>query len=405
MDRHHDESIMHKRIMKKQTRRNLSFTAFVFLIVFAPIAYGFDTKANTALVIDNLTNTILLEKNSTKRIPPASMSKLMTLYMVFDALRDKRILMTDIIQVSKTASEKGGSKMFLNEGQDVSIEDIVKGIIIHSGNDACIAIAEVLSGTEKEFALNMNTKAKKIGLTNSYFTNSTGWPDKNHYMSAKDLVHLAKKIRIEFPDYYKFFSDESFTWNGITQKNRNPLLQKGLGADGLKTGHTEEAGYGLVGSAKRGNRRVTFVISGLNSSKERAIEAEKITNWVYRDFIAKRVAQKNKIIGRMPVWLGEKSDVALYVKEDLYILTPVMSSANVKATISYNRAIEAPFEAGAPTPAKMKVTIETKTDDKLDSFNREFNLFAFEESNSGNFFTRFKAATTILINSIKRILK
>jgi D-alanyl-D-alanine carboxypeptidase (penicillin-binding protein 5/6) len=369
-------------------------------LLFNSIAHGFESNAKTVLVIDNLTNTILLEKNSSERIPPASMSKLMTLYMVFEALKDKRILMTDIIRVSKNASKKGGSKMFLNEGQDVSIEDIIRGIIIHSGNDACIAIAETLSGTENAFAEDMNAKAKRLGLTNSSFTNSTGWPDQNHYMSAIDLANLATRIRVEFPNYYQFFSEDSYSWNGIIQKNRNPLLRKGLGADGLKTGHTEEAGYGLVGSAKRGNRRITFVISGLSTSKERTVEAEKITNWAYRDFTAKKVAKKNQIIGRMPVWLGEKSDVALYAKDDLYILIPVTAEPDIKVFLSYDTPIEAPFELGSLTPARLKVIFKSDSQ----TINKEFDLHAFEGSKSGGFFTRLQATTTIIFNHLRRII-
>ena len=383
---------------------NLAISFFVLLawitFLFDSNAHGYESNAKTVLVIDDLTNTVLLEKNSLERIPPASMSKLMTLYMVFDALQDKRILMTDIIKVSKNASQKGGSKMFLNEGQDVSIEDIIRGIIIHSGNDACIAIAETLSGTENAFAKDMNAKAKKIGLTNSSFTNSTGWPDQDHYMSAIDLVNLARKIRVNFPNYYKFFAEESYTWNGITQKNRNPLLRKGLGADGLKTGHTEEAGYGLVGSAKRGNRRITFVISGLSTSKERTTEAEKITNWAYRDFTAKKIAEKNQIIGRMPVWLGEESDIALYTKEDIYILMPVTAEPDITAFLTYNKPIEAPFEVGGLTPARLKVIFQSDSQ----TFNKEFDLHAFEGSELGGFFTRLNATTKIILNYLRRIL-
>jgi len=383
---------------------NLTITYFVILLwitfLFNSIAHGFESNAKTVLVIDDLTNTILLEKNSSERIPPASMSKLMTLYMVFEALKDKRILMTDIIRVSKNASQKGGSKMFLNEGQDVSIEDIIRGIIIHSGNDACIAIAETLSGTENAFAKDMNAKAKRLGLTNSSFTNSTGWPDQNHYMSAIDLANLASRIQVEFPDYYKFFAEDSYSWNGIIQKNRNPLLHKGLGADGLKTGHTKEAGYGLVGSAKRGNRRITFVISGLNTSKERTLEAEKITNWAYRDFTAKKIANKNQIIGRMPVWLGEKNDVALYTKDDIYILIPVTAEPDIAAFLRYETPIEAPFEAGSLTPARLEVIFKSNSQ----SINKEFELHALEGSKSGGFLTRLQATTKIIFNHLRRII-
>lgn len=363
-------------------------------------ANAFESSAKSVLVIDNLTNTILLERNAGRRIPPASMSKLMTLYMVFDALRDERILLTDVIKVSKTASKKGGSKMFLNQGQKVTIENIIRGIIIHSGNDACIAIAETLSGTEAEFANDMNNMAKILGLKNSSFTNSTGWPDKNHYMSATDLAHVATRIRIEFPEYYEYFSEESFTWNSITQKNRNPILKKGLGADGLKTGHTEEAGYGLVGSAQRGNRRITFVLSGLKTSSQRTVDAEKIINWAYRDFEVKKIAQRDQKIGRIPVWLGEKKDVALFTKEDIFILVPVSQNITLETKITYDRPILAPFEAGHKAPAKLKVSYKAESK----AFMNEYELFVFEGSETGSFLNRISAATTIMMNYVKKSL-
>ena len=362
---------------------------------------GFESSAKSALVIDNLTGNTLLEKNSRERIPPASMSKLMTLYMVFDALRHKRLLLTDKIKVSAKASQKGGSKMFLNEGQMVSIEDIIKGIIIHSGNDACIAVAETLSGTEAEFAKDMTEKAKTLGLTNSFFTNSTGWPDENHYMSAQDLTKIATIIRTEFPNYYPYFSEKSFTWNKITQENRNPLLLKGLGADGLKTGHAEEAGYGLVGSAKRGNRRITFVLSGLESKRGRTTESEKIVNWAYRDFTAKRILKKNQPIGKMPVWLGTKKEAGLSVDEDIYVLVPKAKESQTKVQIAYNSPMTAPFDIGDRANAKLKVS--TKIGSK--TVEKEYDLYLSESSESGSFLTRMYASMIILKNHVKQAIK
>ena len=364
-------------------------------------AESFESSAKSALVIDNLTGNILLEKNSGERIPPASMSKLMTLYMVFDALRHERLLLTDMIKVSAKASRKGGSKMFLNEGQMVSIEDIIRGIIIHSGNDACIAIAETLSGTEAEFAKDMTEKAKTLGLTNSSFTNSTGWPDENHYMSAQDLTKIATIIRTEFPNYYPYFSEKSFTWNKITQENRNPLLLKGLGADGLKTGHTEEAGYGLVGSAKRGNRRITFVLSGLESKRGRTTESEKIVNWAYRDFTTKRILKKNQPIGKMPVWLGTKKEAGLSVDKDIYVLVPKAKESQIKVQITYDSPMTAPFEIGDRSNAKLKVI--TKIGSK--TVEKEYDLYLSESSESGSFLTRMYASMIIVTNHVKQAIK
>ncbi len=389
--------------MKQQFNYKLIINTVVFSIIFGitNIAYGFESNARTALVIDDLTGTVLLEKNANAKIPPASMSKLMTLYMVFDALRNERLHMNDIIRVSKNASAKGGSKMFLRDGEKVSIENLIRGIIIHSGNDACIAIAETLSGTEAEFAREMNIMAKTLGLSRSSFTNSTGWPDKNHYMTATDLVNIATRIRVEFPNYYEFFAEKNFTWNEITQSNRNPMLGKGYGADGLKTGHTEEAGYGLVGSAQRGNRRVTFVISGLESVKQRTMESEKIVNWAYRDFQAKKILKKNQVIGEIPVWLGAKKFVSLAAKNDVFVLVPVSKSGSIKTSIFYDKPIQAPFPSGAPTPAKLKVHYKSETK----SFSQEYELVATEGSKSGNFISRIHAASIIFLNYIYKTIK
>ena len=370
------------------------------ILTLSSTSYAFESIAKSALVVDDLTNTVLLEKNASMKIPPASLSKLMTLYMIFDALRDERILLTDKIRISKIAAEKGGSKMFLNEGQLVSVEDIIRGIIIHSGNDACIAIAEALSGTEAEFAANMNTEAEIIGLKNSFFSNSTGWPHKDHYMSAEDLINLATKIRIEFPTYYKYFSENTFTWNDITQTNRNPLLNKGIGVDGLKTGHTKEAGYGLVGSAARGARRITFVISGLSSSKERLVESEKITNWAFRDFTALKITSKGTVIGKIPTWLGEKKMVSLVAKDDVFILIPTKKNAEIQTYIKYDTAIEAPFKAGSQSQAKLIVEYN-KT--QANGFSKEFNLITGEGSEVGSFLIRFQAAITIFKNALIRM--
>ena len=384
----------------KRSDFNRVILTICFFVSMTAAALSYESNAKTAIVIDDLTGTILLEKNSSIRIPPASMSKLMTLYMIFDALRDERIHMTDMIRVSKNASTKGGSKMFLNEGQMVSIEDIIRGIIIHSGNDACIAIAETLSGTENEFAKDMNSMAESLGITNSFFTNSTGWPDENHYMTTKDLAKIASLVRLEFPEYYPYFAENNFTWNDITQQNRNPMLRKGLGADGLKTGHTKEAGYGLVGSAKRGNRRVTFVISGLKTNEQRTIEAEKIINWAYRDFRVIKIAKKHQIIGEMPVWLGDRKNIDLAPGKDIFILLPVSAEKEIKTFISFKHAMAAPFNKGDLSPAKLIVAHDSGTK----TYSKEYELFTTEGSIEGGFVARMKGSIIILFNHVKNLV-
>ena len=233
------------------------FTTFL-ICVWSTIALGFSTTAKTALVVDNTTGEVLLSKDIDRPIPPASMSKLMTLWMVFESLDEGKIELDDTFRVSKKAWKKGGSKMFLREGEYVTIKNLIKGVIIQSGNDACIVLAEGIAGTEANFAELMTIRAKEIGLRSSNFTNSTGWPDPEHKMSSKDIVTLANKIREEYPSYYGIFDDLEFTWDNISQKNRNPLLFMNLGADGLKTGYTEEAGYGLIASVKQKKKTSNF---------------------------------------------------------------------------------------------------------------------------------------------------
>ena len=241
--------------------------------------------------------------------------------MVFESLEEGKLDLDDTFRVSRKAWKKGGSKMFLREGAYVTVENLIKGVIIQSGNDACIVLAEGLAGTEENFAELMTIRAKEIGLSNSNFTNSTGWPDPKHKMSSKDLVTLANKIREEYPSYYKIFDDLEFTWDNISQKNRNPLLLMNLGADGLKTGYTEEAGYGLIASAKQNERRITFVITGLKSVGQRAREAKGITTWAFRKFSLKTFFKKSSIILKVPVWRGEKEYVKISAKKDVQILS------------------------------------------------------------------------------------
>ena len=321
------------------------FSTFL-LCVWSTVVQGFSTTARTALVIDNTTGEVLLSKDINRPIPPASMSKLMTLWMVFESLDEGKIEMHDTFKVSRKAWGKGGSKMFLREGQSVKIKDLIKGVIIQSGNDACIALAEGLAGTEENFSELMTIRAKEIGLTNSNFKNSTGWPDPEHKMSSKDLVTLATKIREEYPSYYKIFNDLEFTWDGISQRNRNPLLSMNLGADGLKTGYTDEAGYGLIASAKQNERRITFVITGLKSVGQRAREAKGITTWAFKKFRLKTYFKKNSTILEVPVWRGKKDQVKISTANDVQLLIADDAKENVKIHVVFNEPLIAPLKKG-----------------------------------------------------------
>ena len=321
------------------------FTTFL-ICVWSTIALGFSTTAKTALVVDNTTGEVLLSKDIDRPIPPASMSKLMTLWMVFESLEEGKIELDDTFRVSKKAWKKGGSKMFLREGEYVTIKNLIKGVIIQSGNDACIVLAEGIAGTEANFAELMNIRAKEIGLRSSNFTNSTGWPDPEHKMSSKDLVTLANKIREEYPSYYRIFDDLEFTWDNISQKNRNPLLFMNLGADGLKTGYTEEAGYGLIASVKQNKRRVTFVITGLNSVEQRAREAKGITTWAFKKFKLKTYFKKNSIILEAPVWRGKKESVKISATNDIQTLLASDAKEGTEIQIVLKEPLVAPLKKG-----------------------------------------------------------
>lgn len=314
-------------------------------------AYAFDTRARAAYVVDLGTGTVLLNKNADQPLPPASMSKLMTLYITFEAIRDGRLTLDERLPVSQHAMSYTGSTMFLDTTDRVRVEDLLRGIIVLSGNDACAVIAEALSpdGTEPGFARFMTQRAQTLGMTNSTFANSNGWPAANHRMSMRDLALLASHIIQDFPEFYPLFAEREFKFDGRAPqntKNRNPLLGLGIGADGLKTGHTEEAGYGLVGSAKQGDRRVVFVLSGLPSTQSRAEESEAVANWAFRQFAQKQVIKSGTVVANADVWMGAKTTVGLTVAEDVSTLLPVLTGDKLDAEVIYNAPVQAPVTAG-----------------------------------------------------------
>ncbi|MEZ5778666.1 MAG: D-alanyl-D-alanine carboxypeptidase family protein [Paracoccaceae bacterium] len=321
----------------------------LFSIMAAVPARAFDTRAKAAWVYDMTTDTVLLEKNAHEKLPPASMSKLMTVNMLFEALRDGRVRLDEQFAVSSRAKAMGGSTMFLNETDRPTVEELIKGIVVLSGNDACVVVAEGLAGTEEDFAKKMNERAKALGMNNSTFANSSGWPHPNQMMSMHDLGILAAHLIRDFPEYYGYFAMTEYPYDGRSPDNRfnrNPLLHLGIGADGLKTGHTQESGYGLVGSAVQGGRRIVFVVTGLTSEQERTEEAERIVNWAFREFVQKTVAEKGTRIAEANVWLGASSRVGLVVGEDLSLLLPSLAQGKLKAEVRYTGPVEAPIEAG-----------------------------------------------------------
>jgi D-alanyl-D-alanine carboxypeptidase (penicillin-binding protein 5/6) len=330
--------------------RRLLITAAT-LALMAGSAQAFDTKARAAFVTDVTTGTVLLNKNADEALPPASMSKLMTLYLAFEAIRDGRLSMEERLPVSQHAMSYGGSTMFLNTQDRVKVEDLLRGIIVLSGNDACAVIAENLSpdGTEAGFARMMTQRAQQLGMTSSTFKNASGWPAAGHVMSMRDLSLLATHLIKDFPEHYPMFSEKTFEFDGRAPSNvhnRNPLLSLNIGADGLKTGHTEEAGYGLVGSATNGQRRVIFAITGLATAAERAEQSEAIVNWAFRQFAEKTIVKQNAPVAQAELWMGAEDAVDLVTKEDVRLLVPTATAKPLLAEVVYTGPIEAPVTQG-----------------------------------------------------------
>lgn len=322
------------------------------VLSFSSSSLAIETTAKNVILMDYQTGQYLYSKDIDKMIPPASMSKLMTVYMIFEKLKDGSLSLDDTFTVSENAWRNGGaasgsSTMFLKIGEKVTVRDLIQGIIVQSGNDACIVAAENISGSEEDFAAEMQKKAQSLGLNHSSFANATGWPHPEHRMSVEDLAKLARLIISQHPEYYSIFSEKYFTHNNIKQGNRNPLLYSMSNADGLKTGHTEEAGFGLVASAKQDNRRLISVMGGLNSNKERSAEAEKIMSWGFREFANYTLLKKDQTIVEVPVWMGTQDKVNLVLDQNL-IRTLKKSSANkVKMTAVYNKPAVAPIKKGA----------------------------------------------------------
>lgn len=361
----------------------------------AAIAQGFETSAKAAFVLDQTTGTVLMAKNADEPLPPASMSKLMTIYMAFEAVADGRLGISERLPVSSHAAAYGGSTMFLDTTDRVTVEDLLRGVIVLSGNDASAVLAEAIGGTEPAFARMMTSRAQQMGMMNSTFANSNGWPATGHRMSMRDLGILADRLISDFPTYYPLFAEQSFAFDGrapANSNNRNPLLGLGIGADGLKTGHTQEAGYGLVGSAKQGDRRVIFVITGLESESERAEEAERIVNWAFRQFAQKDVVRAGTRIAEADVWMGQSATVGLTVAEDLSLLLPVLSQDSVDATVVYNGPVEAPITEGQEL-GELIVTVDGLPETRLP-------LIAEGDVAPGGFETRLRIAAQVLMEKM-----
>jgi D-alanyl-D-alanine carboxypeptidase (penicillin-binding protein 5/6) len=304
-----------------------------------------DTAAKFAIIMDFNTGAMMLDKDGDAPMPPSSMTKLMTAYIVYGMLKAGRLTLTQELPVSERAWRMQGSKMFVPLNGAVTVEDLIRGVIVQSGNDACIVLAEAVAGSEEAFAELMNAKAKEVGLTRSNFRNCTGWPDPQQRMSCRDIATLACRLIADYPEYYHYDSEKTFKYNGIEQGNRNPLVQKGV-ADGLKTGHTEEGGYGLVASSARGGRRVVVVVNGLTSMHQRAEESERLLEWSFREFENVNLFNAGDTVETAKVWLGAQPTVPLVGGKDLVLTMPRQWRKSAKISVEYENPAPAPVSRG-----------------------------------------------------------
>ena len=358
---------------------------WVMLLLLPVSAQAIETKASYALLLDAETGVALFEKNADARMSPASMSKLMTVLMAFEALESGAISADEEFFVSDDAWRRGGagsggSTMFLKARSRVSVLDLLRGVIIQSGNDACIALAEGMAGSEPAFAEIMTERAQELGMSRSRFINSTGLPDPDHKTTARDLAILARELINNHADYYRLFSERDFTWNNIRQTNRNPLLYANIGADGLKTGHTQESGYGLVASAEQNGRRLILVINGLNSKRERAREARKLMTFGFRNFQRDLLVEAGQQVAELPVWHGDEATVKVTTKQRFDIVTPRSGRRKMVATVTYENPVLAPIKAGDKL-GKLRVTLPGLVPQEVD-------LVAAEDIDKGNIIGR-----------------
>ena len=374
---------------------------FLFLLTFLSLTFNanaaFDVNARTAILQDFLSGEILYEKDADKSIYPASMTKIMTAIVAFDLIKSGDLTMDEKFIVSENAwrlSSAGYSSMFIMVGDEVSVEDLLKGIIIASGNDACIALAEGIAGTEEEFALIMTAKAKEIGMINTNFANSSGINNTENNSTVRDIMIMSRYLIKEFPEEYKYFAEKEFTWDRtggdpITQGNRNPLLYKSLGADGIKTGYLAVEKYSLASSVQRNGRRLIAVGSGFNTKNDRSRESAKLLIWGLTNFDLVEIAKADTVIENVDVWLGKKTTVGAYVKEDIYKTISRSRKRDLKVSVIYNGPIKAPVKKN-DILGKLKIVYKNKILDQYD-------LLAFEDVKKLNVFSRLMKSISFLI--------
>lgn len=368
-----------------------------WLVAATARAEPIETAAKQAIVVDYDTNTVLMDKNADQLMAPSSMSKLILIYMAFERIKEGSLKMTDQMTVSEAAWKKfyktDASMMFLPIHAQVSVGDLLRGIIIQSGNDACSVLAEGMFGSEDAFAEAATKKGRELGLTNSTFKNASGWPEEGHLMTARDLSILATHLIRDFPEDYEIFKEKDFTYNGIKQGNRNPLLYANLGADGLKTGHTDDGGYGLTGTAVRDGHRIIMVLNGLPSLKSRAAESARVLEWAFREFQDVHLFKAGDNVADAQVWLGDAPSVPLSVTKDIVVTLPRASRKDLKIVAGFDAPLPAPIKKGqevgaltvsAPGLPDVKLPLVTTADvGKIGMFGRMSKVMAHFLGHSG----------------------
>jgi len=344
----------------KGKKMNMFFGLFSLALGLISSAKAIDVQAPQAYMVDFNTGTILLEKNADQKMVPSSMSKIMTAHMVFERLKSGDIKLDDTLYVSKEAWQMGGSKMFVKVESRVPVGDLLQGVIVQSGNDACIVLAEGLGGTEAAFAEEMTHKAHEMGAKNSTFLNSTGWPDEGHLTTARDLAIIADRTIRDFPEEYeKYYAMKEYAYNNIKQGNRNTLLYKNMGADGVKTGHTDDGGYGIVASAKQSDRRIILVINGLPTSQARDQEATSLLNWGFNYFKNYKIFGKGEVVEVADVWSGAEKSVPLVSSQDIIFTIPRSQRKDLQVKVIYDAPLAAPIKAG-DVVGTIEVTVPEK---------------------------------------------
>ena len=317
--------------------------SFIFL---AGHAGAVETTAEQAIVIDYDTGNVLFAKNADQTVGPASMTKMMTIYLLFERLKDGRLSLESELPISEKAWKMGGSKMWVEVGKKAKVEDLIRGIIVQSGNDATVVVAEGLAGTEDAFANEMTAKARALGMENTNFVNASGWPSPDQYTTVRDIAILSAATVRDFPEYYHYYSEKEFTYSKIKQGNRNPLLYKNIGADGLKTGHTEESGYGLAASAIRDGRRVIVVAHGMDSMRERGEQSERLIAWAFREWGQYALFESGETVGNVPVWLGAGEAVPVFTQDKVLVSVMRKARKDMKVKLVHQEAVPAPITRG-----------------------------------------------------------